>query len=291
MNDRSGGGENGGAGRPRLAIVLSAGYFGFFAHAGFMLAVEELGLDYCAIAGSSAGAIVAALHGSGVPAAEIIETLSSLRREDFWDSSGVRGILSALARRGRGWTGLLRGDLFEGLIERKLCAKTFEDCPRAVYITAFNLTRGADETFNSGTIADKVRASCSYPFLMSPKTIDGQAYWDGGFLAKVPLEAMIEAERPDRVLIHYLPAREERAGFDERNWSAVALMETALTAARKEIERHRLNLLGEAARLIEWVEPEVPRLSPRDLSRGRDASDAAYRHALKSLSATDSKLL
>jgi len=46
--------------QPRTAIVLSAGYFGFFAHAGFISAVEECGIDYCAIAGSSAGAIVAA---------------------------------------------------------------------------------------------------------------------------------------------------------------------------------------------------------------------------------------
>lgn len=279
MSERSGGGAR----RPRVAIVLSAGYFGFFAHAGFMLAVEELGLDYCAIAGSSAGAIVAALHGSGVPAAEIIDTLSGLRREDFWDSTGARGILTALARRGRGWTGLLRGDLFESLIERRLRAKTFADCPRAVYITAFNLTKGVDETFNAGTIADKVRASCSYPFLMSPKVIDGQHYWDGGFLAKVPLEAMIEAERPDRVLIHYLPSKEEPSRFDERRWSAFALMETALTAARKEIERHRLNSLGAASEKIEWIEPEVPRLSPRDLSRGREAVDAAYLHAIERL--------
>jgi predicted acylesterase/phospholipase RssA len=36
----------------RTAIVLSAGYFGFFAHAGFMLAVEELGIDYRVIRGT-----------------------------------------------------------------------------------------------------------------------------------------------------------------------------------------------------------------------------------------------
>ena len=53
----------------RIGIVLSAGYFGFFAHAGFMLGIEELGIDYSAIAGSSAGAIVAALHEQGLTAA------------------------------------------------------------------------------------------------------------------------------------------------------------------------------------------------------------------------------
>ena len=149
---------DGGPAKPCIAIVLSAGYFGFFAHAGFMLAIEELGIDYRAIAGSSAGAIVAALHASGVPANEIVNMLTSVRRSEIWDSTGIMGIAKALFRQGRGWTGWLKGNLFEDLMERHLRAKTFEACPRALYVTALNLTRGADETFSSGRIADKVRS-------------------------------------------------------------------------------------------------------------------------------------
>ncbi|MFP5262161.1 MAG: patatin-like phospholipase family protein [Blastocatellia bacterium] len=267
----------------RVAIVLSAGYFGFFAHAGFMLAVEELGIDYSAIAGSSAGSIVAAMHASGMPASEIIELLIGVRRKDLWDSTGVVGILRALARRGRGWTGLLRGERFEERLNRQLRVRTFEECRRALYITALNLTRGVEETFYSGTIADKVRASCSYPFLMSSKAIDGSEYWDGGFLSKIPLEAMTEREKPDRLIIHYLPMRDEETDLRERRWSAVALMERALNISRKEIERHRLCALGEIRDRITWVEPTVPRVTPRTLSDGRAAADAAYRHARSAL--------
>ncbi|HXG66701.1 MAG TPA: patatin-like phospholipase family protein [Blastocatellia bacterium] len=269
---------------PRVAIVLSAGYFGFFAHAGFMLAVEELGINYCAIAGSSAGAIIAALHASGVPAAEIADVLSGVRRRDFWDSTGVGGLLRAAVRKGRGWTGLLKGDLFEELIRRRLRVQTFEECPRSLYITALNLSTGADETFHSGTIADKVRASCSYPLLMTPKAINGAYYWDGGFLSKIPIEALLAAENPDRVIVHYLPSRSGAKEFSESNWSALSLFEKALTAARKEIEAHRLNALGEDRHKLVWVEPVVPPVSPKDLSAGKAAIDAAYRHALKHLS-------
>ena len=269
---------------PRVAIVLSAGYFGFFAHAGFMLAVEELGINYCAIAGSSAGAIVAALHASGVPAAEIADVLSGVRRRDFWDSTGVGGLLRAAVRKGRGWTGLLKGDLFEELIRRRLRVQNFEECPRALYITALNLSTGADETFHSGTIADKVRASCSYPLLMTPKVIHGAHYWDGGFLSKIPIEALLAAENPDRVIVHYLPTRNGAKDFSESNWSALSIFEKALTAARKEIETRRLNALGEDRHKLVWVEPVVPPVSPKDLSAGKAAIVAAYRHALKHLS-------
>src|SRR5215470_9528707 len=223
----------------RLAIVLSAGYFGFFAHAGFMRAVDELGVDYRAISGSSAGAIVAALHASGVPASEIIDLLLSIRRRDFWDGAGVLPALKALLHRGRGWTGLIKGDLLERLMDRHLRVSTFELCPRSLYVTAFNLTNGTDETFYSGTIADKVRASCSYPFLLAAKVINGSAYWDGGFLSKVPIETLAARERPDRLIVHYLPTRQSAPA----EWSPFNLLDTALTAARKEIEGHRLNAL------------------------------------------------
>jgi NTE family protein len=268
----------------KTAIVLSAGYFGFFAHAGFMRAVEETGLDYSAISGSSAGAIVAALHASGVAAEEIIETLLTIRKKDFWDSHGVKSLLGALLKKGRGFGGLLKGDLFERLIDDRLRVKRFEDCPRHLYLTAFNLTRGLDETFTSGTIADKVRASCSYPFLMAPRAIDGCEYWDGGFLAKTPFETMIAVEKPERLVIHYLPTREDERNLGERNWTAFAMLEKALTAARKEIEQHRVRALGAMQERIVWIEPQVPQLGPDKLAKGREAIEAAYRFGLEQLS-------
>jgi NTE family protein len=268
-------------GNEKIAIVLSAGYFGFFAHAGFMLACEELGIEYAAIAGSSAGSVVAAMHASGVPAAEIIELLSSVRRKDMWDSIGLAGLIGSLMKRGRGWTGLLKGKQFEERLNYRLRVKTFEECPRALYVTALNLTKGIEETFYSGTIADKVRASCSYPFLMSSKNIGGDEYWDGGFLTKIPLEKMVERERPDRLIIHYLPMRDEETDLKNRQWSAIGMMERALNISRRDMEGRRLEALGELKNRIIRVEPDVPRVSAKNLSTGKDAARAAYEHAMK----------
>ncbi len=269
--------------QPRTAIVLSAGYFGFFAHAGFMRAIEERGIDYGAIAGSSAGAIVAALHASGVSAAEIIATLGQIRKTDFWDSTGASGFARALLKKGRGWSGLLKGDAFERMILKYLRVNNFEACPRRLYLTAFNLTKGKDETFDSGTIADKVRASCSYPFLMAPRKIGDSEYWDGGFLAKIPLETLIEKEQPERIIIHYLPTREDARGLSERNWTAFAMLEKSLTAARKEIEQHRLQAMTRFKERMVWIEPQVPPLGADKLAQGKQAIDAAYNFALERL--------
>jgi hypothetical protein len=118
---------------------------------------------------------------------------------------------------------------------------------------------------------------------MSAKNIDGSQYWDGGFLTKIPAETLVEKERPDRLIIHYLPMREEATRLLERDWSAIALMERALGIARKEIERHRLNALGEMNGRILWVTPDVPPVSPSDLSAGKKAVEAAYAHAKSAL--------
>jgi hypothetical protein len=57
-----------------------------------------------------------------------------------------------------------------------------------------------------------------------------------------------------------------------------------LTAARKEIEGHRLNGLGEMKERIVWIEPSVPQLAPDKLGQGMEAIDAAYRFGLEQLS-------
>lgn len=53
----------------RVGLALSAGFFGFFAHAGLTRALEDAGVAPSAVSGSSAGAMVGALHGSGLDAA------------------------------------------------------------------------------------------------------------------------------------------------------------------------------------------------------------------------------
>jgi NTE family protein len=65
-----------------FALGLSAGFFGFFAHAGMVQALEEEGLWPARAAGSSAGALVAGLWASGRDADAIGAILRGLRRAD-----------------------------------------------------------------------------------------------------------------------------------------------------------------------------------------------------------------
>src|SRR5581483_1127378 len=91
----------------RFGLVLSAGYFGFFGHAGFVEALLSAGLRPAAWAGTSAGGLVAALHAAGMAPARIGELLTTLRREHFWDPDPL-GVAVDAVRGGARATGLLK---------------------------------------------------------------------------------------------------------------------------------------------------------------------------------------
>src|SRR5215475_7442622 len=108
-----------------FTLVMSSGFFGFFAHTGVVSVLEEQGLRPARIAGSSAGALVGALWGSGIPAPRIREELLELRREHFWDL--------------RPGLGLLGGRKFRELLERALPVRTFEETPVALALSVWDL--------------------------------------------------------------------------------------------------------------------------------------------------------
>src|SRR5271167_4096234 len=106
------------AGR-RVGLVLSAGFFGFFGHAGFLAGLLAAGQRPAAYAGTSAGGLVAAYAAAGMSPASLEALLLSLRRERFWDLDVLGGLASA-ARGGTGAMGLLAGGRFRALLSSTL---------------------------------------------------------------------------------------------------------------------------------------------------------------------------
>ena len=65
----------------RVGVVLSAGYFGFYGHAGFVDGLLEHGIVPSAWAGTSAGGMIAAFAAAGIAPARMAELLLQQRRE------------------------------------------------------------------------------------------------------------------------------------------------------------------------------------------------------------------
>jgi len=217
-----------------FTLAMSSGFFGFYAHAGFLSVLEEEGVLPARVCGSSAGALVAGLWAAGLSSAALRERLVALRREQFWDV-------------GLG-LGLLRGALFQSLIEAIVPARDFDGCRVPLAISAFDLRSRRTAVLRSGAVAPALRASCALPFMFQPVRIDGRLYLDGGILDRPGLAG---ASRAERVLLHYLP----RAQVLER--------------------ASRLPDLGGWPQLRPVAIGGLPHVNPLRLDRGREAIDRA----------------
>lgn len=242
-------------------LILSSGFFGFFAHTGVVTALEDAGLRPSLCGGSSAGALVASLWAAGLPAQAIRERLFSLSRKDFWDFDERLGLLGREAGAAPGF-GLLRGQSFDALLRESLGrvgVSTFADCPVPVRVTAYELSTKKTRVLSTGDLALAVRASCSFPGMFQPTRIGEARYLDGG-IADRP--GILAATPGARLLYHHLPARSVwrrflRAQNQPPSWEGAAM--------------HVLS------------EPELPRLSPFHLARGPLAFEKALAMARRAL--------
>ncbi|MGZ6096757.1 MAG: patatin-like phospholipase family protein [Myxococcaceae bacterium] len=218
-----------------FTLVMSSGFFGFFAHAGMVSVLEEEGLFPSRIAGSSAGALVGGLWAAGVPAARIREELRSLRREHFWD---VRPGL-----------GLLRGARFRSLLERVLPVQTFEGCPVPLALSVWDVLAWRTVVLRSGALAAAIHASCAFPVLLQPVRIGRRLYADGGIADR---RAMAGVGDEEQVLYHHLTSR---SPWRRRESPALGIP-----------DRPRLQSIAV---------PDLPRLGPFRLGRGPEAMERA----------------
>lgn len=252
--------------RGPFELIMSSGFFGFFAHAGFIAAVEEAGLVPTLVGGSSAGALVTGLWAAGLPAAQIRDRLFSLRRQDFWDLDPSLGLGRFLGGPATG-LGLLRGEAFLQLLESSLAevgSRRLADCRMALRVVAYDIDRRATCVLGDPelSIAAALRASCSFPGMFQPIAIAGARYLDGG----IGDRAGISAATPGvPVLFHHLVPRSP--------WRAIH------RAQNEPPARPQLFVLAE---------PGLPRLGPFRLERGRIAYELAYAMARRALAAPPS---
>lgn len=173
-----------------FAMTLSAGFFGFFAHAGVMTVLEDAELLPVRVTGASAGALVGGIWASGADATTIRDEFIRLRREDFWDV--------------RPGPGLLAGHLFRSRLEALLPAHRFEHCRVPAGLSVYDVLSHSTRVVERGPLAPAIVASCAVPGLFHPVWLEGRPLLDGGILDRHGLAGM-----PDdmRVFYHHLASR------------------------------------------------------------------------------------
>lgn len=164
---------------PRLGLALGGGAVLGFAHVGLLTALDDADMAVDCIAGTSAGAIVGALHAFGVAPDRIRELLSPLT----WRK--VSGFT-------RTSLGLLTNEPVGELLQDELGDARLEDATIPLAVVAADIHTGERITLREGPLSDAVRASAAIPGIYTPVEIDGRTLVDGGIVDNVPVSAVQE---------------------------------------------------------------------------------------------------
>ncbi|MGI6174566.1 MAG: patatin-like phospholipase family protein [Christensenellales bacterium] len=165
--------------KPLIGIALGSGSARGYAHIGVLQVLnEEIPFDM--VAGSSMGALVGALYVTGTDLNMLGRLAGELSSKMLWDMSISR-------------KGFIKGERIYELISMLTKGKSFEETDIPFYCVACDIATGEAVVFDTGKIADGVRASISIPGIFVPFEHEGRMLVDGGVLYRVPAQVLQEA--------------------------------------------------------------------------------------------------
>ncbi len=226
-----------------LTVAFGGGTARAMAHVGVLLALNEAGIRPAAAAGTSFGAIVAALFALDVAPDEMARLLTAHPVRRIW----AQGLDFGLHR-----LSLVHGRRLERWLDETLYhGATFSDLKKPLALATTSLDDGELQLVQEGPIARAVLASCSLPLLFAPVEIDGKWLVDGGFVEAVPFRAA--------VLLDTGPVLGINTGIDTENASMVRVLRGlrqrrwARSFSDWSVARPTGTATGRAARGLGWA--------------------------------------
>jgi NTE family protein len=196
-------------------LALGGGGARGFAHLGVLKALDEAGLSFHALAGTSMGAVVGGMYLAYGSAARAIDLWREALAKDLIPS--VRSIgrvpdahakehpLIQVARRihnrvvisfAMNKSTVLDDTALIEALEFLIPDIHFSDLPKPLVVVATDLQTGAEVRLRSGPIRPALVASSAIPGMVPAVRIEGQPLVDGGVVAEVPTKAAREQGWP-----------------------------------------------------------------------------------------------
>ncbi len=195
----------------KVGLVLSGGGAKGFAHIGVLKVIDELGLKVDYISGTSMGSILGALYAIGYTPDELEDLAKSIDWNSFLMDKTPRTALSMeekdlekryalsfpmLNNKPVLPSGLVAGQNFSNLLAKLTLSvhhlESFDDFPIPFRCVATDIEKGEAVVFDSGYLADAIRASMSIPTMFKPIELNGKLLVDGGLVRNFPVSDCIE---------------------------------------------------------------------------------------------------
>lgn len=165
------------ANRFKVGVALCGGIAYGVAQIGVLKALEKAGVHVDCVAGTSAGAIIAAAYASGLPVSRIEEIGINTNWGELFSFRPSR-------------SGLVSSGPIEEYIHKYLKVATFDELKKPLAVVATDICSGQEVVFARGPLDKAVRASCTIPGIYSPVVMDGCQLVDGGMSENVPVKAL-----------------------------------------------------------------------------------------------------
>jgi NTE family protein len=247
----------------KIGLVLSGGGARGIAHAGVIKALEEFGLTFNVIAGTSAGSIIGSLYSYGYKPDEIIQFISS--------TSFLRSIRLA-------WklTGLFNMEILQEALIKYMPENNFTALKIPMTVAATDIRKGKAAYFTEGELFPAIMSSCCVPAVFNPVAFNGSLYVDGGIMDNLPA-ASIRSKCDFLIGSH---CNHITPDFDVKNFRTV--IERSLLMAingNTIVSKELCNVLIEP--------PEVGKVSGFDVSKAKTLYDIGYRFTIDNFKPED----
>jgi NTE family protein len=238
----------------KVGLVLSGGGARGVCHLGVIKALEEFGVKFDFISGTSSGSVVASLYSYGYKPDEILQMIKT--------TSFFKSLKLAWT-----WTGLLSIDGLRDLFLKYIPENSFESLKIPVRLAVTDIVKGKIEYFSQGELIQPILASCCVPAVFKPIHHMGGVYVDGGILDNLPVKAI--HDQCDFIIgshCNFITSE-----FDIKNFRSV--IERSLLMAihgNTMISKSLCNVLIEP--------PGVGKYSGFDLSKAAEIFDIGYEY-------------
>ena len=276
--------------RNTVGLVLSGGGARGFAHLGVMRALEEAGICFDMVAGTSIGAVMAAYGGMDIPAREMIDAARAAFRENPTGDYNMVPLISLISGK------RLRRIIDSAVVDSRGQHIDIEDLWKSYFCITSNYSAAREAVHMRGPLAKSIRASVSIPGALPPVMLEGELHIDGGTFNNFPTDVMDRRGAARIIGVDLLRDRGLRYELDEVP-GALELMRDRL---RGRARRYRLPSLTslllntslmysyarqqESQSLVDLAfAPPVYAFGMLEWSKFDRIVDAGYRHGIAQL--------
>lgn len=160
--------------RPLIGLALGGGGAKGMAELGVLKALEENGIYFDMVSGTSIGSIIGACYATGYSSGDMQALIRAL------DFSEIR-TLTMLK---------MSTEPVEFALVKALGDLTFEELKKPFFCYATEIKTGAGREFSEGSIIKPIAASCAMPPFFKPVKIDDKYYCDGAYVNLIPADCL-----------------------------------------------------------------------------------------------------